>query len=472
MLLTGLMACSPSLEQDLANAVGGVVDALIPVEFTILTGRVRDAEGEPLEGVNVAVSLRQQTFDTLTDTDGDFELTLPGENLPNNFLVLLTRDDLLPQGLNVNYDDETILIVNTNLVPATSDFYVVGEVDALTHLGNDEYTGSINSQFQKSTDGIHYQTSFNLTPAQASANDVELRLLAKGLQRDNPLIVNDQRIGFLNQSATSGAFSETVFPIPNALLATNNTLQIESHYDGSDYDDFEFARIVLVFNCSDVPILSGQARDRQGNPLADVNVVVPLGQRTLNTRTDTTGVFDLALPAGELPTNFLVLLTRDDLLPQGFNVNTGGNECVTLPEVNARLEPATTRFLVIGGADTLLHLGDDAFQGSINSQFQKSTDGIMFEDTFTLTPEQRDAENVELRLLAKGLQEPNPISVNGQEIGVLNQSDTTGQFSELTFTVPTSVLTANNTLQISSFYDVSGDDYDDFEFARLVLAFQ
>jgi hypothetical protein len=145
---------------------------------------------------------------------------------------------------------------------------------------------------------------------------------------------------------------------------------------------------------------------------------------------------------------------------------------VTLPEVNARLEPATTRFLVIGGADTLLHLGDDAFQGSINSQFQKSTDGIMFEDTFTLTPEQRDAENVELRLLAKGLQEPNPISVNGQEIGVLNQSDTTGQFSELTFTVPTSVLTANNTLQISSFYDVSGDDYDDFEFARLVLAFQ
>lgn len=128
------------------------------------------------------------------------------------------------------------------------------------HLGNDEFSGRINSQFQRRSEGLVLQLPFEMTREHAGLPLVgaELRLLVKGTQAPNPVRLNGRQIATLAASPSSGAFGEQVITIPSGVLRLGeNVLELESiARPGSDKDDYEFVnpRIVLLVDERKPPI--------------------------------------------------------------------------------------------------------------------------------------------------------------------------------------------------------------------------
>ena len=120
------------------------------------------------------------------------------------------------------------------------------------HLGNDEFSGRINSQFQRRSEGLVLQIPFEMTRAHSALplRGAELRLFVKGTQAPNPVRINGQQIATLAQSPRDGSFGEQVIRIPSGILQLGeNVLELESvARPGSDKDDYEFVnpRVVLL----------------------------------------------------------------------------------------------------------------------------------------------------------------------------------------------------------------------------------
>ena len=123
------------------------------------------------------------------------------------------------------------------------------EIDPVVHhLGDDFFSGAINSQFQRLSEGTEYTAVFALTEAQRGAQAAQLTLFAKGLQNENPVAINEQVIGFLNNSPADGAFGLVSIPVPMDVFIADQELQtltITSAFATIDFDDFEFANVLI-----------------------------------------------------------------------------------------------------------------------------------------------------------------------------------------------------------------------------------
>jgi hypothetical protein len=138
------------------------------------------------------------------------------------------------------------------LVPSADHIIALENDPEVHHLGDDEYSGRINSQFQKRSEGLTHTANFDVTPSQLAQSDgsVTLTLLARGAQRNNQIFLNGRRLDFsINHSPRDGSFGELSGTIPvHWFNDGRNLLEIRSVRNPdnrSDHDDFEFVNVQL-----------------------------------------------------------------------------------------------------------------------------------------------------------------------------------------------------------------------------------
>jgi hypothetical protein len=225
-----------------------------------LTGEVLDAAtGLPIGGATVRLDMEGEGgLEAETTALGEFELR-PAE-VPDNVAVTAAREGYTPGALNVSEEELRAGMHCVFMLVASSDDVVAVEADPdVHHLGNDDFSGRINSQFQKRAEGTRYVAVFVLDAGQVAPaiERAELRLLYKGTELDNVIGINGRRLREpLNGSPRDGSFGEFRADIPVGLLVEGeNTLEIRAvRRGGSDIDDFEFVNVrVHVFRGGERP---------------------------------------------------------------------------------------------------------------------------------------------------------------------------------------------------------------------------
>lgn len=209
-----------------------------------------------IAGAQVSIYAENCRFSDLTDSNGKYHITVPLRKLPaTGFMSLsIVKQDYLPENVtypapltaNTTYDSQQETLALTGC-PTCLD---VGgyKSSELFHLGDDNYNGAANSQFQKATDGVEVQ--FELAGAE-NYSKLKLSFEAKGLQIsrfENPSSVQfssgaemtvEEFIG--EDSAEDGGYTAYSIVIANN-QATNGIKFLTRNHgtEGSDYDDWEF----------------------------------------------------------------------------------------------------------------------------------------------------------------------------------------------------------------------------------------
>ncbi len=241
----GLGLRLPSETEATTAAPGGERGA--PDPDRSLSGFVFDAStGEPIEGARVRLDLPGgDSMVVRTGPDGAYALHPP--SLPEHIAVTATRRGYTPGSIGLPAAELSGgLRHDFRLVPAERTTIALETDPQVHHLGDGEFEGQINSQFQKPCEGRVYEAAFRLTEPQAAAaggrGEAEVLLLAKGLQGVNEIRINgnllDDRFTGSPADGSFGAFRAR-FPA-EWLRAGDNTLGITSVRGAHDFDDFEF----------------------------------------------------------------------------------------------------------------------------------------------------------------------------------------------------------------------------------------
>lgn len=229
-----------------------------PAENTVLApedvlgtirGKVTESgTGRPLARATVRLNLPDQSsVVAVTEPDGTYLLNAP--DVPDFFALSASLSGFVPKSSNVErarLEGRTV-VENFVLEPASSAILVTEPVPDVHHLGDNRFDGTINSQFQKQSEGTEFTIRFQLGEAQLPPNfsRAEVRLMAKGVQRNHRIVINDETLQRqLNKAPEDGSFGDFKAPFdPNILKAGVNTLQVIAAPSTDDIDDFEFVNV-------------------------------------------------------------------------------------------------------------------------------------------------------------------------------------------------------------------------------------
>jgi len=219
-----------------------------------------------------------------------------------------------------------------------------------------------------------------------------------------------------------------------------------------------------------VGMIAGVVRDAASNqPLvgATVRLDIPDGD-AITARTDRDGFYYLWAP--ELPPYFALSASHEGYTPDSINVDGSTLESNML-DVDFVLEPADGQVVVTEAIPEVHHLGDDRFDGRINSRFQKQSEGAAYGTTFAMTREQLAGRirRAEVRLLAKGVQRRHKVLINGVQLDrYLDDAPSDGSFGKFVIPFdPDLLLAGSNTIEIVA--KPSRSDIDDFEFVNVQI---
>ncbi|MCA9279329.1 MAG: PD40 domain-containing protein [Phycisphaeraceae bacterium] len=214
----------------------------------LITGMVIDARTRrPIRDAMVKLDLDEgNELVYLTDVNGQFELE--PEDLPDNVAVSASADGYTPESTNIRSEDVRRGVrVVFMLAPIDSDVIVLEADPDVHHLGNDEFSGRINSQFQKKSEGLRWVQTFELTEDQIGDDltRAEIRLLARGTQAPNEIWINDRLLPKrLDGSPRDGSFGQFRANVPaDWLQLGENKIDIRSRRGTADLDDFEFVNV-------------------------------------------------------------------------------------------------------------------------------------------------------------------------------------------------------------------------------------
>ena len=118
----------------------------------------------------------------------------------------------------------------------------------LFHLGDDNFGGAINSQFQKDSDGL--ETSFSFANS-SSRSTLKISFEAKGLQPDygyqgpaSTIIFGDQAI-VLEKSPEDGSYQKYAIEFENNANIDMVTFKTSAPASNGDVDDWEFTSFYI-----------------------------------------------------------------------------------------------------------------------------------------------------------------------------------------------------------------------------------
>lgn len=215
-------------------------------------------------------------------------------------------------------------------------------------------------------------------------------------------------------------------------------------------------------------VVHGRVFDaRTGEPIAAAAVrLVHAGDETLDVPVDADGAYRLDLPP--VPDNFALSASAEGYVPESVNV-----AAATLARgpvrADFRLEPQTELVIALEENPDVHHLGNDRYEGRVNSQFQRESEGSVYRATFKLGDEhlKRSIARAEIHLLAKGVQCPHVLRVNGHLVPRrLRSSPADGSFGEFRAEFDAAWLKAGRNQFKLTAKECRGD-LDDFEFVNV-----
>ncbi|MBL8877479.1 MAG: PD40 domain-containing protein [Phycisphaerales bacterium] len=176
------------------------------------------------------------------------------------------------------------------------------------------------------------------------------------------------------------------------------------------------------------------------------------------------------LPVAETPDHFAVTATLPGYLPESRNVNRGDVHGRRL-RLDFLLRAANESVIAVEDEPEVHHLGNDLFEGVINSQFQRKSEGNMLVGEFSLSASQAPPHlvRVNVSMMVKGLQCPPAIRINGTTLARRSiRSPADGSFGEILLPIDPSLLReGENEISVQA-VNCTGD-LDDFEFVNVQI---
>jgi hypothetical protein len=223
-----------------------------------LHGRVLGPDGQGVADATVRLIAEDLAYTATTSIDGGYEVRVPAAKVPDAFVYSIykaTAPMFVPRSLTGAKRSGNYFVEQVTLEPLT-DRYAVVEIEPLVHhLGDSNYSGSVNSQFQRlNAEGTAYTRTFSVAAASLNLAKATLSFLAKGSQCKNTVALNGKVLGGLPDSPADGSYSEVQaeFAPKTFLTAGVNGVTVQSLRNcpgavQTDYDDFEFENIVIRF---------------------------------------------------------------------------------------------------------------------------------------------------------------------------------------------------------------------------------
>jgi hypothetical protein len=256
------------------------------VDENSIRGQVIDEDNEPIANATVRLPLTDDDITTQTDNQGEFVLDLSGRTTPDPVTVLVEKDGFVVRSINVGVGES----VEVEVQPTSEGIVQLsGEIH---HLGDGNFDGDINSQFQEPVEGEAWETIFDLSAQQADATDASLVTTIRGAEFENPVFLNGDRIATFDTSDPSGNASELSVNVPSeSLTKGSNRIRVQSGVNPdipSDIDDFEISNIRLRLTLPSLstfdPTVHGFGFDNYDNPDVDFGEVFSVVQDSLITR--------------------------------------------------------------------------------------------------------------------------------------------------------------------------------------------
>ncbi|ENX12240.1 hypothetical protein F895_03167 [Acinetobacter sp. CIP 64.2] len=234
---------------------------------------------------------------------------------------------------------------------------------------------------------------------------------------------------------------------------------------------------------------SGKIVDEKGSPIANADISVRLGKVTYATKSHDDGTYNLETPKEyNYPSTFAGIIKKDGYMPSTLLFSySNGALAKDVNSANPKLPLIRESDVIFFQGLDIIHLGDDSFQGSSNSQLQVPSQGKVWLDTFKFTSNLKNKyDQICINMTARGINsqgnqgQPSNDNISLSEDGkvgtyivqILKDSDISGAFTNIShcFSLSTFALNKNSDstirLQINS--QPASGDYDDFEMINVV----
>jgi|GEM_PF-1599664 len=210
------------------------------------------------------------------------------------------------------------------------------------------------------------------------------------------------------------------------------------------------------------------AEDGSGMARAQVRLTLP-EDASVVVEADDTGGYTLDVPEG-VPDHFALSASAEGFVPESVNIPRRRVQGQTLT-VNFALSRVTELVIALEDEPDVHHLGNDRFEGRINSQFQKRSEGRTYRASFDIKRSQLppNFSRAEIVMLVKGVQCPHQVRINSRLVDDwLSSSPRDGSFGEYRAAFsPDWLVEGKNRFKIRA--RSCGGDLDDFEFVNVQI---
>lgn len=231
------------------------------ISGTILAPGSSTVQPVGMAGGEVAFTVGNNRYVVPVDQNGHFSLDFGGglKGAPQWIAGTYHKDGYRTQTINLRVNNGT-----TSTVPLNIDAQPLTDIDVLTttqigkpweltHLGDDNFTGSTNSQLQVSSQGLRWAARVEAVTA-AQLYDypagICVTLDARGVERTDSKIIFEGEAVSLLSSPADGSFGRQThcFNTKPGTHVSGSSLAIESNALNGDYDDFEFINVTVAFS--------------------------------------------------------------------------------------------------------------------------------------------------------------------------------------------------------------------------------
>ncbi len=231
-----------------------------------ISGKVTTPDGTPLANVTVKFEYIKNDQSTsvqdVTGVDGTYRMEFSKKDFDNirdnaKLIVYAYADGYVPKTREITKTDQENFNEDFILEPIKPNEIVLEIEPHLHHLGDGNYTGSANSEFQRAgAESTEFSKTFFIDDFQYNNfKRAKVTFEAKGVQNYNDrLIINDYSTS-LQSSPDDGSYGTQSFTIDKSEYHPGeNEIKITSGYT-TDFDDFEFINVKITFIDPDEPVV-------------------------------------------------------------------------------------------------------------------------------------------------------------------------------------------------------------------------
>ncbi|MDA3441401.1 carboxypeptidase-like regulatory domain-containing protein [Acinetobacter bereziniae] len=222
------------------------------------SGKVIDDAGNPIAGAEVSVKLNDVKYSVKTDNNGNYRLKTPQDyDYPQFFAGIIKADHYKPVTVLFSYTNNHLGVDTKTSNPTLkklqeTDIIFFNGLDII-HLGDNQFTGSVNSQLQIKAQGKVWIDHFIYSDLLKSKYDnICISFMGRGFNSikdgsNDPISLSNNGqpgtyiVKILPDSAENGSFSQykECFSLSSFKAGDKIQLQINSLPKNGDFDDFE-----------------------------------------------------------------------------------------------------------------------------------------------------------------------------------------------------------------------------------------